>query len=92
MSKSACGGACTAYPDIVNSLILGNDHTAPDPYMVLADFEDYCRAHQEADRLFRDKDEWNRRAMINVANSSMFAADRSIEDYNEKIWHLKRVG
>lgn len=85
------GGACVSYPDIVNGLILGNDHTVPDPYMVLADFEDYCRAHQEADQLFRNKDEWNRKAMINVANSAMFAADRSIEDYNEKIWHLKRL-
>ena len=85
------GGSCVTYPDIVNSLILGNGPGTADPYLVLADFTDYCRAHQDADRLYRNAGEWNRRAMINVANSSIFAADRSIQDYSDRIWHLKKL-
>lgn len=85
------GGFCVSYPDIVNSLILGHGPGTADPYLVLADFTDYCRAHQDVDRLYRNSDEWNRRAMINVANSSIFAADRSIQDYSDRIWHLKKL-
>lgn len=85
------GGFCVSYPDIVNSLILGHGPGTADPYLVLADFTDYCRAHQDVDRLYHHKDEWNRRAMINVANSSIFAADRSIQDYSDRIWHLKKL-
>lgn len=84
-------GNTVSYPDIVNSLIIGHGPGTADPYMVLADFEDYCRAHRDADALYRDQDEWNRRAMINVSNSSIFAADRSIQDYSDRIWHLKKL-
>ncbi len=80
-------GNTVSYPDIVNSLIIGQGPGTADPYMVLADFEDYCRAHRDADALYRDQDEWNRRAMINVSNSSTLPADRSIQDYSDRIWH-----
>ncbi|MBQ7064789.1 MAG: glycogen/starch/alpha-glucan phosphorylase [Firmicutes bacterium] len=84
-------GHVVRYPDIVNSLILGNGHGTADPYMVLADFADYCRAHCDVDNLYRDQDAWNRKAIINVANSSIFASDRSIQDYSERIWHLRKL-
>ena len=84
-------GNTVSYPDIVNSLIIGQGPGTADPYMVLADFEDYCRAHRDADALYRDQEEWNRRAMINVSNSGIFAADRSIQDYSDRIWHLKKL-
>lgn len=84
-------GNTVSYPDIVNSLIIGQGPGTADPYMVLADFEDYCRAHRDADALYRNQEEWNRRAMINVSNSGIFAADRSIQDYSDRIWHLKKL-
>ena len=30
-------------------------------------------------------------ALTNVAKAGIFAADRSITEYAEKIWHLKRL-
>lgn len=82
-------GMETSFEDIVHSLIIGNgDGRNADPYLVLADFADYIRAQQEAEILFRDKFAWNRKAILNVAHAGMFAADRSIAEYNEKIWHL----
>lgn len=80
-----------AFPDIANSLLFNSTGNVADPYLVLADFEDYCRAQREADRVFRNKDEWNKKGIINVAQAGIFAADRSVLDYDERIWHLTHL-
>ena len=33
--------------------------------------------------------EWWRSAVINVAQSGYFSSDRTIQEYVDKIWHLK---
>ena len=73
------------YGEIASSLV------NRDPYMVLADFDDYCRAQQESGRVYLDRESWARRALLNTAASGVFAADRSIRDYNDRIWHAKPV-
>ena len=82
------GGPSVAFPDIVNSLIIGNGYGTADPYLVLADFADYHRAQKQAGEQYKDIKKWNEKAIINVAGAHVFAADRSVQDYNERIWHL----
>lgn len=60
-----------------------------DSYMALADFSDYCRAHNKIDTLYADREKWNSMSLMNIAKSGIFAADRSIKDYAENIWHVK---
>ena len=74
-----------AYGEIASSL------TTCDPYMVLADYDDYCRAQAESGRLYADTDAWARKALLNTAASGIFASDRSIADYNDRIWHASPV-
>ena len=40
-----------------------------------------------ADYLNRDK--WLRMAITNTACSGVFSSDRTIAEYNDKIWHLR---
>lgn len=58
-----------------------------DPYMVLADFADYCRAQKKAEELFLDKERFNRMSLYNIAGAGVFAADRAVNDYAKNIWH-----
>ena len=80
--------------DFIGKGIGGNDFSgiantlkSVDHYMALADFADYCAAQDKATALYNDRDTWNRMALINIAKSGIFAADRSIEDYARDIWH-----
>ena len=57
-----------------------------DPYMVMADFKDYCRAQHDLQELYRDKQKWNHMSLMNISNAGIFSADRSIMDYARDIW------
>ncbi|MBE5037561.1 glycogen/starch/alpha-glucan phosphorylase [Subdoligranulum sp. DSM 109015] len=62
-----------------------------DPYMVMADFKDYRRAQADVQRLYADRQTWNRMSLMNIANSGIFSADRSVMDYARGIWGITPV-
>ncbi|TNF28380.1 MAG: glycogen/starch/alpha-glucan phosphorylase [Deltaproteobacteria bacterium] len=70
--------------------VLDNIENA-DPYLVCADFDDYCRAHAEVDEAWREPREWQRRVIHNIANMGYFSSDRTIAEYAEEIWGLEPV-
>ena len=57
-----------------------------DQYMALADFDSYSRAQQDAAKLYLDQKAWSQKSLLNTANAGIFAADRSIADYENTIW------
>lgn len=77
------------YKDIYQSLIFG-EHNHADTYMVIRDLKSYCEAHEKIEAQYKDKDLWNKKAIINVSKSGFFSSDRTIEEYNDKIWNLPK--
>ncbi len=74
------------FKPIFNALTYHGDH-----YMLLADYASYIDCQQQVENLYRDKDAWTRKAVINVANMGKFSSDRTIREYSEHIWHAKTV-
>jgi len=74
------------FADIANYLTAAG---LADPYLCLADLEDYLRAHAALDAAYADKARWNNMALVNISKSGRFAADRSIREYAERIWRLR---
>ncbi len=62
-----------------------------DFYCVLADYEAYVTMQEAVARTYRDRETWTRMSILNVARIGRFSSDRSIRDYNEKIWHVEPV-
>ncbi len=83
------GFAGESFADIA-SYLLGGQGIA-DPYMCLADFESYRLTHENMIATYQDKEKWNRMSLLNIAAAGHFAADRSIEEYAQRIWNLKKV-
>ena len=77
------------YTDIANLLLHGGNGGPADRYMSLKDFASYAEAQERVSQTYRDQDQWNRMALINIANSGRFAADRSIAEYAQNIWRVK---
>ncbi len=72
--------------DLYHSLVQGG---FADNYLLLADFDSYLQANQRVMDKFRDKDAWNKSAVLNTASAGFFSSDRTIQNYNDEIWHLK---
>ncbi len=69
------------YRPIFDSLTVGGDF-----YMLNADYADYIATQERVDKLYRDTEEWNRQAVLNVARMGKFSSDRTVADYARDIW------
>jgi glycogen phosphorylase len=72
-------------------LVVNRLRSDGEPFLVLADFAAYAAAQDRVDALYRQVDEWSRRAAINSLNMGSFSSDRSIREYAGNIWNIKPV-
>ena len=79
------------FRDIYNALLNGYGSGKPDIYFILKDFMSYHEAHMRVEEQYRQKDEWARKALINIAGVGKFSSDRTIEEYVDDIWHLQKL-
>ncbi|MFA6027220.1 MAG: glycogen/starch/alpha-glucan phosphorylase, partial [Ignavibacteriaceae bacterium] len=62
-----------------------------DYYFLLADYQSYVKTQAKVSALYKNKDEWYKKALLNVARMSKFSSDRSIQEYAKLIWDVKPV-
>lgn len=75
-------------PDLFNPIIEALLYKG-DYFLVLADFQEYIEKQKEVEELYQNQDDWNRKAILNVARVGKFSSDRTIRDYAEEIWNVK---
>lgn len=76
-----------SFESIYRYLLIG-EYGFADPYMCLADFEDYLKVHDQLTDVYRDTMKWNEMSLFNIAGAEHFAADRSIKEYADRLWNL----
>jgi starch phosphorylase len=81
-----CPGDSSRYQGIVDTLLTHGDH-----FLLLADYASYVACQDKVDELYRDRDEWVKRSILNVAGMGKFSSDRTIREYAEQIWHVAPV-
>lgn len=70
---------------------LYNELLNKDWFMTLLDLEEYIEVK---DKIFADYEKrtmWKKMMLTNIAKAGFFSSDRTIEDYNKDIWHLKSL-
>ena len=75
------------FRDLYQTLVFG-DYGYADNYMVLRDFAAYMETQRDLSELYKNREKWLEKAIMNTAMSGFFASDRTIREYNEKIWKL----
>ena len=60
-----------------------------DWFMTLLDLKEYIAVKNRAYEDYADRKAWSRKMLVNIAKAGYFSSDRTIEDYNKDIWHLK---
>ncbi len=78
-----------SFADIA-SYLLGHA-SSRDIYMCLADFDSYLDAHNRMDKVYKNKKNWFAKSLHNISCMGYFSSDRSIDDYVQKIWKIKRI-
>ncbi|HFR3976016.1 TPA: glycogen/starch/alpha-glucan family phosphorylase [Streptococcus suis] len=77
---------------------LGNDEhlgrlhhelISKDWFMTLIDLAEYIEVKEQVFADYEDQDSWNKKVVHNIAKAGFFSSDRTIEQYNEDIWHSK---
>ena len=61
-----------------------------DRYYLLADFQSFKETEDKVFEAYKDKDRWARMCFLNTCNAGIFSSDRTILQYAEEIWHVKR--
>lgn len=59
-----------------------------DQFLVCADFSSYSDCQQNAGEQFRNKANWTRMSILNVARIGYFSSDRAIQEYCADIWRV----
>ncbi len=91
--------------EVLNSLIDGSWNTSKeefgmifdelmsknDEYFLLADFKSYVEAQHKVEELYRNRQQWAKICLTNVAKSGFFSSDRTIKEYASEIWHIEPV-
>ncbi|MCG3194772.1 MAG: glycogen/starch/alpha-glucan phosphorylase [Thermoanaerobaculia bacterium] len=60
-----------------------------DRYFLAADFPSYADSQIRAAVDYQHREEWAKKAILNVARMGPFSSDRTIKQYAEEIWGLK---
>ncbi len=76
-------GDTDQFRSVRDAILLGGD-----PYFVVADYASYVACQDRVDALYENADEWDRKAILNVAGMGAFSSDRTVADYAHTVWGL----
>jgi starch phosphorylase len=86
-----CPGNIDEFRSLYNSLLNTQETDRADRYFILKDFRAYCDARETLVNWYKDGREWARKSILNIASAGKFSSDRTIQEYVNDIWHLRKV-
>ncbi|MCW8966036.1 MAG: glycogen/starch/alpha-glucan family phosphorylase, partial [Candidatus Pacearchaeota archaeon] len=62
-----------------------------DKYMLLADYKAYIECQEKVSKTYKNRKEWTKMSINNVAYMGKFSTDRTISEYAKEIWKVTPV-
>ncbi|MEM8779164.1 MAG: glycogen/starch/alpha-glucan phosphorylase [Cyanobacteria bacterium P01_G01_bin.49] len=84
-----CGFFSHGDPDLFKPIV--DNLLDDDPYFLLADYQAYVACQEKVSQAYRDRENWSRMTILNVARMGKFSSDRSIKEYCDNIWKVQPV-
>ncbi len=84
-------GGTGEFAELHESLLEGTSWHNPDQYYLLADFKAFKEAQEEVFKAYQDETHWAKMCLMNIANAGIFSSDRTIMQYADEIWNIKKV-
>ncbi len=84
-------GGNGVFEELYFALLDGASWHKPDHYYLLGDLESYVEAKLRANKEYKDKYLFAKKCWLNMCNAGKFSSDRTIADYAENIWKIKKV-
>jgi len=81
----------SAMQELYHTLLMGDYGSMADTYFVLKDFGSYSMANRRMMDDYQNRDKWLKMAVMNTAMSGFFSSDRTINEYNDQIWHVAKA-
>lgn len=81
-------GPAGNFEEIFKSLLFGNGYDPADKYKVLLDYPSYFEARLKANKDYKNKTDFAKKSLMNIAGASHFSSDATISKYNEHIWRV----
>ncbi|HGC8425731.1 TPA: glycogen/starch/alpha-glucan family phosphorylase [Streptococcus agalactiae] len=66
---------------------LHDELVGKDWFMTLIDLKEYIAVKEQVLADYEDYELWNKKVIHNIAKAGFFSSDRTIEQYNQDIWH-----
>ncbi|HGH7971074.1 TPA: glycogen/starch/alpha-glucan family phosphorylase [Streptococcus agalactiae] len=66
---------------------LHDELVGKDWFMTLIDLKEYIAVKGQVLADYEDYESWNKKVIHNIAKAGFFSSDRTIEQYNQDIWH-----
>jgi len=79
-------GDINFFKEYLTNLINGGDY-----YLYCSDFDEYEKTHERIDECYKNRDLWEKKCVLSICRMGFFSSDRSIENYAENIWNLKKI-
>ena len=84
-------GGTGMFKELYDAILEGASWHQPDHYFLLLDFDSYIKAKIDINNAQKDKYDYAKKCFINMCNAGKFSSDRTIQQYADEIWHIKKV-
>lgn len=79
------------FRELYFSLLDGASWHKPDNYYVIGDLKSYVDAKLKVNSDYKDKLAFARKCWLNMCSAGKFSSDRTIAEYADEIWKIKKI-